>query len=290
MIVDVGPLGCSISDGHGHADLLSVQCSAFGEPVLVDPGTYCYTPEPEWRNFFRGTAAHSTVTIDGRHQVEPDGPFRWRGRPRVHVKEWRSDASCDFVDGSHDAYAGITHRRRVMFAKPDYWVIVDDLTADLKVGTTSGDVPGSQAHQIDLAFQFAPMNVSIVGERWARADTPRGNTFWIATVAPGTVKPHVTSGELAPIRGWVSADYGQRTPAPQLIFTVKTPLPWRAITLLMPQRGTRVAPPSMSALFDDHHLPIGIELEDLAESILADDQNMFRESDLALSRSKNPNR
>jgi hypothetical protein len=264
MIVDVGPLGCPISAGHGHADLLSVQCSAFGEPVLVDPGTYCYTPAPEWRNFFRSTAAHTTLTIDGRDQVEPDGPFRWRGRPRVRVKEWRSDASCDFVDASHDAYAGITHRRRVMFAKPDYWVIVDDVIGE------------AASHQIDVRFQFAPMNVSIVGERWARADTPGGNTLWIGTVAPGAVTPHVKAGECAPICGWVSADYGQRTPAPQLIFTARTTIPWRGITLLMPQRGKRVAPPSMSALFDDHNLPIGIELEDRSESIFADDTDIYR--------------
>ena len=33
-----------VSGGHGHADLLSVQCSVFGERVLVDAGTYGYTP------------------------------------------------------------------------------------------------------------------------------------------------------------------------------------------------------------------------------------------------------
>src|SRR5688572_31852241 len=142
LIVDVGPLGCTFSCGHGHADLLSIQCVAFGEAVLVDPGTYCYTPDTEWRNFFRGTAAHSTVTINGRDQVEPDGPFSWHGRPHANVREWRSNDDCDFVDASHTAYAGIAHRRRVLFAKPDYWVVVDDITADLSAAarTTSASV------------------------------------------------------------------------------------------------------------------------------------------------------
>ena len=57
MIVDVGPLGCPVSGGHGHADLLSIQCSIFGEPCLVDAGNYCYTPEAQWRDHFRSTAA-----------------------------------------------------------------------------------------------------------------------------------------------------------------------------------------------------------------------------------------
>jgi hypothetical protein len=272
MIVDVGPLGCTFSSGHGHADLLSIQCAAFGEAVLVDPGTYCYTPDTDWRNFFRGTAAHSTVMIDGRDQVEPDGPFSWRGRPRVDVREWRSNSDCDFVDASHTAYAGITHRRRVLFAKPDYWVVVDDVYGN-------GGNPVF-AHQIELGFQFAPMNVFLVRDHWARAQTPGGNTFWIGSFAPTAVKPRVKSGQLAPIRGWVSVEYGQRTPAPMLVYANRAPLPWRSITLLMPQRGDRKTIPAVSALFDDHNLPIGIDLEHLRESVFVDDSDIFRSRDL----------
>jgi len=68
MIVDIGPLGCPVSSGHGHADLLSVQLAIFGEPCLVDAGNYCYTTESDWRDFFRGTAAHNTVTVEGQNQ------------------------------------------------------------------------------------------------------------------------------------------------------------------------------------------------------------------------------
>ena len=87
------------------------------------------------------------------------------------------------------------------------------------------------------------------------------------------------SGELAPIRGWVSADYGQRTPAPLLVYTAQATLPWRSITLVMPHRGDRSSVPSVSALFDDHNLPIGLELDDRAESIFADDSEIFRSQD-----------
>jgi hypothetical protein len=278
MIVDVGPLGCSSGAGHGHADLLSIQCSAFGEPVLVDPGTYCYTPETEWRSYFRGTAAHSTLMIDGRDQVEPDGPFGWRGRPRVHVRDWRSTAECDFVDASHTGYDGITHRRRVMFVKPDYWVVVDDVC-------DNGVKSLTPYHRIDLGFQFAPLNVSVVRDRWARAETPAGNTFWIGSFAPATTKPHLRIGELGPIRGWVSSDYGQRTPAPQLVYTFTAALPWRSVTLLMPLRGARSSAPVVSALFDDHNLPIGIGLDERRESVFVDETDIFRSRDLEKLRS-----
>ncbi|PYN93862.1 MAG: hypothetical protein DMD91_29220, partial [Candidatus Rokuibacteriota bacterium] len=90
LVLDAGPLGCPVSGGHGHADLLSVQCAAFGRPSVVDPGTGCYTVEPEWRDFFRSTAAHSTVMVDGVGQAEPAGPFGWRQRPAARVLRWIS--------------------------------------------------------------------------------------------------------------------------------------------------------------------------------------------------------
>jgi hypothetical protein len=272
MIVDVGPLGCPVSCGHGHADLLSIQCAAFGESVLVDAGTYCYTAEPEWRNFFRGTAAHSTLRIDGRDQVECDGPFGWRSRPEARLREWRSTSDCDFIDASHDAYDGLTHRRRVLFVKPDYWVVVDDV-AGTGVGCD---------RVLDLGFQFAPMPVSIVTDRWSRAETPDGNTFWIGTFSSsnGSVRPSIKIGELAPIRGWVSADYGQRTPAPLLVYSCRAGVPWRSITLLIPQRGRFRNPPIVSVMSDDNGFPLSLELEDRRESIFVDETEIHRSLDL----------
>jgi hypothetical protein len=273
MTVDVGPLGCTFSCGHGHADLLSVQCSAFGEPVLVDAGTYCYTAEREWRNFFRGTAAHNTVLVDGRDQVETDGPFSWRGRAAVHVREWKSDGEYDYVDASHAAYAPVTHRRRVLFVKPNYWVIVDEL---LVAGTGSAAGP---FHQVDVGFQFAPMDVAVVRDRWARAQTPAGNTFWIGAFAPAALRTSVKTGEMAPIRGWISREYGQRTPAPQLAYSTRTALPWRCISLLIPMRGRQTSAPNVSPLLDDRNLPIGLELEDINEAIFVDESEIFRSVD-----------
>ncbi len=172
MIVDVGPLGCPVSAGHGHADLLSIQCSAFGEPVLVDAGTYCYTPETEWRNYLprHGSAQHRD---DRRLRPGRDRQARSAGEDvrACTCASGARNAECDFVDASHDGYDGITHRRRVLFVKPDYWVVVDDVTADLKVGTTN-----IALHQIDLGFQFAPMSVSL-GARSMGAGADAGRQY-----------------------------------------------------------------------------------------------------------------
>src|SRR5262249_34221728 len=63
VILDTGPLGCPYSSGHGHADLLAVQCTFRGRSYVVDPGTFRYTADQGWRSYFRGTGAHSTVEV-----------------------------------------------------------------------------------------------------------------------------------------------------------------------------------------------------------------------------------
>jgi hypothetical protein len=249
MIVDVGPLG---SFGHGHADLLSVQCSVFGHACLVDAGTYAYTAEPEWRSYFRGTAAHNTVRIDGTDQAEPAGPFGWHERPRTTVRAWQSTSELDLVDAEHTAFVAqgipVVHRRRVVFAKPHYWVVVDDLLGD-----------GS--HSAEWSFQFAPVPVSLTsGGDAARADLPGGEALWVVPLSTTAIRASVHTGEVAPIRGWVSPDYGRRVPAPMLVFAAQGPLPMRQLTVLVPQRRQSTSPPSVDPILDGSRRLVGVRV------------------------------
>jgi hypothetical protein len=117
-----------------------------------------------------------------------------------------------------------------------------------------------------------------VGERWARAETPHGNTFWIgnfAASASHAVDRSINTGGMTPIRGWISTGYGQRTAAPLLVYSCRASLPWRSITLLIPRRGHSMAPPIVAPMFDDHNLPICLQLEDRGESIFVDDSDIF---------------
>jgi hypothetical protein len=251
LIFDAGPLGCGLSDGHGHADLLSIQCSAFGEPYLVDAGTYCYIKDPEWRAFFRGTTAHSTVVVDDTGQALPAGHFRWDGRPRARVRRWLSTEVFDFVDAEHDAYRRlpdpVLHRRRVLFVKPRYWVVVDDLE-------------GAAEHRLELRFQFGPMPVSVDSALWARARSPEGRGLLIRPFASVPLHPEVIEGAMAPIQGWISPNYGQRRPAPVLTYSTTTRLPLRIMTLLFPVEDPSVSCPDVSALVGDGPGPTGLVL------------------------------
>ena len=64
LTVRCGHNGQYDNGGHAHNDQLSVTLACAGLDFFVDPGTYLYTPLPEWRNRFRATRAHNTVAAD----------------------------------------------------------------------------------------------------------------------------------------------------------------------------------------------------------------------------------
>jgi hypothetical protein len=125
-VVDVGPFG-AMHSGHSHSDTLSLVLRSGACEILIDPGTYTYTGEPEWRDWFRSSAAHNTIRIDGRDQAVMAGPFRWTSQPEVALLHWRTDSERDLLE-AECRYAGFTHRRRVEFQKPDVFLITDDVS------------------------------------------------------------------------------------------------------------------------------------------------------------------
>jgi hypothetical protein len=251
LVFDVGPLGCPVSSGHGHADLLSIQCSPFGEPFLVDPGTFTYTPEPMWRDYFRSSLAHSTVVVDGRSQADTRGPFAWASRPRARLRRWLSTADYDLADADHEAYGRLPrpvgHRRRVVFVKPRYWVIADDLR-------------GAGEHRVELRFQFAPLDVEVLEETWVRARSSSGRGLLMRSSGVSRLDLGVHRGETDPPRGWVSPNYGQKVPAPMVIFSAVVSLPVRLLTLLLPVADAGCAPPDVMGVGDDGVGPIGLDV------------------------------
>ena len=270
MIVDVGALGCPVSSGHGHADLLSIQCSIFGEPTIVDPGTHSYGGDSKWRDYFRSTSAHSTVVVDGVSQAEATGPFGWRRHPRVRLREWHSTPDFDFLDAEHDGYIAlpdpVMHRRRVIFVKPGYWILVDDLS-------------GIGRHQIDLTFQFASPDVRLGAHPWARAATPSGPVLWISPFPSAPAQPALKCGDPSPTRGWISPEFAHLSPAPMLIYSFAVALPWRIVTLLLPDRQGLSTPPAVRPIYDDGGLPQGFVFERPRRVVRFDDRAVLVERD-----------
>jgi hypothetical protein len=224
----------------------------------VDAGTYGYTAEPEWRDFFRSTAAHSTVMVDGVGQATPAAPFKWRTRPQARLARWLSTDAFDFADAAHDGYRRlpdpVRHRRRVLFVKPRYWLMIDDLD-------------GAAEHTVELRFQFAPIDVRVDARLWTRARVARRAGLMLRPFATVPLKGEIHEGETEPRRGWIAPDYGRRRPAPLVMYSTVTRLPLRIVTLLWPSEDVFAEPPAVTPLLGDGGGPAGLVLDNRHISI-----------------------
>jgi hypothetical protein len=85
--------------------------------------------------------------------------------------------------------------------------------------------------------------------------------LWICPFPSGPVQPALKYGEVSPISGWISEGYGDRQAAPMLIYSFGVSLPWRIVTLLLPDRQAQASPPSVRAIYDDTGQPTGIAFD-----------------------------
>lgn len=58
--------------GHFHNDVGSITLALNGVPIVVDPGSYCYTASAYWRNYFRSASVHNSVSLQGKEPVAFD--------------------------------------------------------------------------------------------------------------------------------------------------------------------------------------------------------------------------
>ena len=131
-IVDCGPLGYLSLAAHGHADALSLCLSASGKEFLIDPGTYAYHTNENWRNYFRGTSAHNTIRVDGKDQSVIGGRFMWLQKAKTRCLTWSSSKNRVFFKGVHDGYTRlkdpVTHYREVTYLKNrKLFIIIDEI-------------------------------------------------------------------------------------------------------------------------------------------------------------------
>ena len=76
VLMDCGELGFLSLAAHGHADSLSLNVRVGGHDVLVDPGTFDYFADEQWRRYFRSTRAHNTIEMATGAFV--GGGIEWR--------------------------------------------------------------------------------------------------------------------------------------------------------------------------------------------------------------------
>jgi len=131
-----GPFGQALC-AHAHCDLLSVVLWVKGKPLLVDSGTFTYYGS--WRDHFRLTAAHNTVTIDGQDQALPRPQFNWEQIPEAKCIEWSKNR----VTGSLTYSNQVEFIRELSHPQPDVWELCDIFRGHGKT------------HEVSWYFHFA---------------------------------------------------------------------------------------------------------------------------------------
>jgi len=119
LVFDCGSIGMKGKQlsTHGHSDLLSFVLSVFGRPFIVDIGSGTYTEDKELHDYFRSTAGHNTVTIDGRDQCGLSRTWTLKKHPRHWLIEWRTSDQENTVSGAHDGFYPLTHERKITMGK-----------------------------------------------------------------------------------------------------------------------------------------------------------------------------
>ena len=219
LLFDCGPYG----GPHGHEDKLSIEVYAYGQPFIVDSGSYSYDAKDPYRAYFVGSEGHNTILVDHCSQVR-----RWR-KANLHPEPgpgpaatWISEPAFDYVAASYDEGYGafslrkpkdaylitnVIHARHILFVKPDYWLIVDQLQAD-------------ETHNFQLLFHAPPdVTVSIdAGNRVRLTAASNRARLYLIPAEPQAVTVRSVTGSQEPIQGWYSAGYHHKTPAPAIIF------------------------------------------------------------------------
>lgn len=120
--------------GHFHDDAGSVTLAYQGIPILVDPGSYVYTPSAWWRNYFRSAAVHNKLYEKSHAQ-----DYRYSDMFTLTLPELVDRGNCFESDeklAMNTSYwlgscpQGIAHRNVEWDALTNSIIISDDLVHD----------------------------------------------------------------------------------------------------------------------------------------------------------------
>ncbi|GMV96427.1 MAG: hypothetical protein AMXMBFR83_07930 [Phycisphaerae bacterium] len=207
LTFDCGELGFGSLAAHGHADALSFTLRAFGVEVFIDPGTYDYFSFRPWRDYFRSTAAHNTIVVDGQDQSERLGLFLWGRRARAECLRWEPSPDGGTVCGEHDGYTRlpdpVTHRRTVTLKGQRGEIIIRD------------ELSGQAPHRAELYLHLAEH--CSVEERDAGEYLVRAGPGEIIVQLDPRMSVRTIRGSEDPLGGWVSRGYHRKTPTTTMV-------------------------------------------------------------------------
>jgi hypothetical protein len=215
VVWDHGPLGMAPLFGHAHADALSLIVVVGERALLLDPGTYGYGLDARYREYFRGTRAHNTVTIDGCDQAHQQAAFQWSSPYRAELVRSEPVADdCLLALATHDGYAAAGCRHwRGLLVEPGTGILVWDF------------VEGAGEREVAAHWHCA-----------ARPDRAGENRLVFSASQPPVsletagATPQIVQAGVEPLLGWAATRYGVKEPISTIRLCCRSELPVSLIT------------------------------------------------------------
>ena len=222
MVIKAGPKG----EWHSQPDNGTFELWSHGKNLFPDSGSFVYEGNEEvtrLRNWFRRTASHNTLTLDGRNLEKRNSITR----------KWQPEGDVQCLVTENESYEGLTHRRSFFFVDQTYFVIVDE---------ASGDAAGT----VNLHYGLCDGNVAIDKQHFSLVSAFEGDV----QVKLQCFAPEQT--EMKEEEGWYSTAYRQRTERTAVSWNTpkQSGSPVRYITVIYPYLRPAKAP-AIEARFAD---------------------------------------
>ncbi|MBR3931183.1 MAG: heparinase II/III family protein, partial [Tidjanibacter sp.] len=234
MVVKAGPKG----EWHCQPDNGTFELWYNGHRLMSDSGSYIYAGDAEvmkWRNWFRQTAVHNTLTLNGENlQTTESKTLLWQPEGEVQV-----------LVTENPSYEGLIHRRTVFFVEESWFVIVDEA-----VGNAEGVV--------NLNYQMPVGEVSIDGNKMRCATL---NDFESNLTLQCFAPRGATTTEA---QGWFSDKYKSKVEHKRVSFDVAKKASDKAvryITVIVPHKEADKGPKISAQFVGREYSPDGVAVK-----------------------------
>jgi hypothetical protein len=229
-----GPIGL----GHGQQDKLDVVIWANGRPAIFSAGGGNYE-QSVWHTYAMSSLSHNCVIVDGKSQRQQTANRLANVAHAPINARWESTPDHDFAAGVYDQGYGeednrvATQTRRVLFIKPDMFLVADTL------------VPNDAAsHTYQARWQLLSTQTHL-DQASKTVETIDANESNLAVVPLATDGLEVSSasGQTTPeILGWKIEANPKRTPATTVLQTRTGPGRQSFLTLFLPLPAGATSP------------------------------------------------
>lgn len=197
-----------------------------GRNFFPDAGSYVYAGDDEvmkWRNWFRQTMVHKTLTLDNKDLEKTDSKCLL----------WDISGPTEMLVTENPSYEGLTHRRSVFFVDRTFYVIVDEAVGDA-------------AGKVGVHYQMCEGNVTVDSEKLvAYTNFADGNNVVLQSFSD-------SGATMNEEEGWVSYSYRQKASRKAFSFDADKKSGDRAVRLIsviLPTSDASAAP-AIKATFD----------------------------------------